>query len=144
MLAPALPNSETEHERNDAAATSGTPHRFELVTSRAAFDALEPAWNDLYERAGRGSQVFQAFNWNWHWCNHYLADTNDTNVSLAVVTAWRGDRLVLVLPLALTRAAGLKQLVWMGEPVSHSGDALVADGDDALPPLSAACRLLRP
>jgi CelD/BcsL family acetyltransferase involved in cellulose biosynthesis len=142
MLAPALANSETVHERDETAAASGAPYRFELVTSRAAFDALEPAWNDLYERAGRGSQVFQAFNWNWHWCNHYLADTNDTNVSLAVVTAWRGDRLVLVLPLAVTRAAGLKQLVWMGEPVSQYGDALVEDGENALPLLSAAWRFV--
>lgn len=140
MLAPAVANSETVHEHDDAA--SSAADRFELVTSCAAFDALEPAWNDLYARAGRGSQVFQAFNWNWHWCNHYLSDSNDTNVSLAIVTAWRGDRLVLVLPLAVTRAAGLKQLVWMGEPVSQYGDALVEDGADALPLLREAWRFV--
>ena len=27
----------------------------------------------LFERAGRPTQVFQSFNWNWHWANHYLA-----------------------------------------------------------------------
>ena len=43
---------------------------FELVTTRAAFDALEDEWNDLFARAGRSAQIFQTFNWNWHWANH--------------------------------------------------------------------------
>jgi CelD/BcsL family acetyltransferase involved in cellulose biosynthesis len=138
MLAPAVPNPEAP-ERDETAAAHDVPYRFELVTSRAAFDALESAWNDLYDRAGRGSQVFQKFNWNWHWCNHYLdeADAQST-LSLAIVTAWRGDRIALVLPLAVIRAAGLKQLVWMGEPVSQYGDALVEDGPGALPLLTEA------
>ena len=43
-----------------------------VVSERASFDALEPEWNDLFRRAGRDAQLFQSFNWSWHWANHYL------------------------------------------------------------------------
>lgn len=98
-----------------------------LVTSRAGFDALETEWNSLFERAGRGEQMFQTFNWLWHWANHYLADDADT---LAIVTVRRAGRLIAILPLALERVAGLRQLVFMGDPVSQYGDAVVDDMPD--------------
>ena len=47
---------------------------FALVTDRAAPSTpSKPEWNDLFSRAGRDTQPFQTFNWNWHWANHYLA-----------------------------------------------------------------------
>jgi len=102
---------------------------FALVTDRAAFDALEPEWTDLFDRAGRGTQVFQTFNWNWHWCNHYLGDGSQGSAApaLAVVTARRAGRLVMVWPLVRERVAGLCQLSWMGEPVSQYGDVLTEE-----------------
>lgn len=93
----------------------------QLVTTRAGFDALEDEWNALFERAGRGEQMFQTFNWLWHWANHYLAETD----MLAIVTLKRDSQLVGVLPLAVERIAGFKQLVFMGAPVSQYGDALI-------------------
>lgn len=106
---------------------------FELITDRSAFDALEHDWNDLFDRAGRGSQVFQTFNWVWHWCNHYLPaqDARGDQRSLAVVTGRRNGHLVLVWPLVSNRIAGLRELAWMGEPVSQYGDVLMDDGPDA-------------
>jgi CelD/BcsL family acetyltransferase involved in cellulose biosynthesis len=106
---------------------------FALVTDRDAFDALEPEWNHLFDRAGRGIQVFQTFNWNWHWCNHYLGEGSRGGAvaSLAVVTARRAGRLVMVWPLVRERVAGLCQLSWMGEPVSQYGDVLIEDRPDA-------------
>ena len=61
----------------DAADFEAAPEActFALITDRAGFDALETDWNDLFWRAGRGSQIFQTFNWNWHWSNHYLPCT---------------------------------------------------------------------
>jgi CelD/BcsL family acetyltransferase involved in cellulose biosynthesis len=105
---------------------------FELVTDRASFDALEADWNDLFRRAGRGTQVFQGFNWNWHWCNHYLgaSDQGGATPTLAVVTARRAGRLVMVWPLATEQVAGLRQLIWMGSPASQYGDILMEDGPD--------------
>jgi CelD/BcsL family acetyltransferase involved in cellulose biosynthesis len=109
---------------------------FELVSDRASFDALEAEWNDLFRRSGGGAQVFQTFIWNWHWCNHYLPAANEgsTAISLAVVTGRRAGRLVMVWPLVSESAAGLRQLAWMGEPVSQYGDVLV---EARLPPRGA-------
>src|SRR4029453_3887517 len=101
---------------------------FALVSERSAFDALEPEWNDLFRRAGRDAQLFQTFNWNWHWANHYLdaASGERKRGALAIVTARRNGRLVMVWPLVAERVAGLRVLRWMGEPVSQYGAVLPA------------------
>ena len=97
-----------------------------VVTERAQFEALEQEWNDLFERAGKDHQLFQTFNWNWHWVRHYLSNTGRSpRRTLAVVVARRDGRLVLVWPLVLERIAGLRVLQWMGDPVSQYGDVLV-------------------
>jgi CelD/BcsL family acetyltransferase involved in cellulose biosynthesis len=111
----------------DEAVTEPAPEacRFALITDRAGFDALETEWNDLFWRAGRGAQVFQSFNWVWHWCNHFLGPAaGEPAVSLAIVTGRSNGRLVMVWPLAAERVAGLSQLAWMGDPVSQYGDVL--------------------
>lgn len=140
-----MPAAAASHDRSTqariGAPDTGSPHRetateeaasgacaFALITGRAGFDALEAEWNDLFRRAGRGTQVFQAFNWNWHWCNHFLGADGNAK-SLAIVTGRRNGRLVMVWPLVSERVAGLSQLAWMGEPVSQYGDVLV-EGDD--------------
>ena len=94
-----------------------------LVETRAGFDALEAGWNALFERSGHSHQVFQTFNWNWHWANHFLGSSR-----LAIVTGHRAGRLVMVWPLVREHAHGLEVLAWMGEPVSQYGDVLVEDG----------------
>ncbi len=111
---------------HDATAIGPAPEgcTFALITSRAGFNALENEWNDLFWRAGRGSQVFQTFNWSWHWCNHYL-DAAADGPSLAVLTGRRNGRLTMVWPLIAERAAGLSQLSWLGDPVGQYGDVLV-------------------
>jgi CelD/BcsL family acetyltransferase involved in cellulose biosynthesis len=114
------------------------PCRYELITTREAFDALAPEWNDLFARAGRGAQAFQTFNWNWHWCNHYLRDGHERGRSLAIVTGRRAGRLVMVWPLVTARVVGLVQIAWMGEPVSQYGDVLVENSSDTVALLRAA------
>ena len=105
---------------------------FALINDRSAFDALEPEWNDLFRRAGRDTHLFQTFNWNWHWANHYLAAAAGERErrSLAVVTVRRHGRLAMVWPLMAERVAGLKVLRWMGEPVSQYGDVLAETAAD--------------
>jgi CelD/BcsL family acetyltransferase involved in cellulose biosynthesis len=101
--------------------------RIEIVSTRAGFDALETQWNALFERAARADQVFQNFNWLWHWANHFLNDKTE----LRVVTGWRDGRLAMVWPLVATKKLGITRLSWMGEPVSQYGDALVEAGPAA-------------
>jgi CelD/BcsL family acetyltransferase involved in cellulose biosynthesis len=96
----------------------------EIVTARARFDALEQDWNALFDRAARPDQLFQNFNWLWHWANHFL----NARTRLRVIAGWRDGRLAMVWPLVETRTFGLRKLVWMGEPVSQYGDALVEPG----------------
>lgn len=116
----------------------------ELVTDRAAFDALEADWNDLFARAGRSTQVFQTFNWNWHWANHYLdgAPGGIAGLKLSIVTARRDGRLIMVWPLVAERVRGITQIFWMGEPVSQYGDAIIEDCPDAHDVLRAAWSFL--
>jgi CelD/BcsL family acetyltransferase involved in cellulose biosynthesis len=140
-LRPTEPDAPHKVDRG-ASADATAACSFAIVRTRAAFEALEAEWNDLFERAGRGSQVFQTFNWNWHWCHHYLAAPTTGASSLAVVTGRQGGRLVLVWPLVKEHAAGLTQLTWMGEPVSQYGDVLIEAGCDALALQRAAWRFI--
>jgi CelD/BcsL family acetyltransferase involved in cellulose biosynthesis len=104
---------------------------FAVVRDRVGFDALEPEWNELFARAGRDTHLFQTFNWNWHWANHYLAaDASSAKTSLAIGTARREGRLIGLWPLVVVRFGGLKVVRWMGEPVSQYGDVLLADEPD--------------
>ncbi len=107
------------------------PCQFEVVTTRAEFDALSEDWDALFAGASTAVQAFQTFNWNWHWCNHYLAAAGEKGPSLAVLTGRRGGRLVMVWPIVVERIAGLVEATWMGAPVSQYGDVLIDDVPDA-------------
>ncbi len=113
---------------------------FDVIESRTAFDALEPEWNALFERAGRGAQVFQTFAWCWHWCNHFLpADAGaGASTRLAVVTGRKDGRLVMIWPLVVERRHGVSTLGWLGDPVSQYGDILVDEACGAREQLAAA------
>ncbi len=117
----------------------------ELITERAAFDALENEWNGLFERAGHSAQVFQTFNWNWHWANNYLHDAPGgiKGLKLSLVTGRRGGKLVMVWPLVSERVRGITQIFWMGEPVSQYGDVLIDNIPDALECLRAGWQFLK-
>lgn len=106
----------------------------DLVTDPAAFETLAPEWDALFGTAGRPTQVFQTFGWNWHWCRHYLDQSPKPRSQLAIVTGRLYGRLVLVWPLMLERVGRLRRLAWMGDPVSQYGDILVAPEaeDDAI------------
>lgn len=99
---------------------------FEIVRSRLGFDGLEQDWNNLCEAAGRGPHMFLTFNWLWHWANHYLPASTE----LAIVTGRRNGKLVLVWPMLIERVASLRQLAFMGAPVSQYGDLIIADASD--------------
>lgn len=150
MLAPALtlerPDAEDVPQAQGAspAGTDAAAAHFDLVTTRAAFDALEDDWNDLFARAGRDTQLFQTFNWLWHWANHYLPPTDDAGgAKLAIVTARIGGRLALAWPMVSERVGPITQLSWMGAPVSQYGDVVIDPDVDAPALLRAALALVR-
>ena len=51
--------------RATAAAQQATRLELQLITSREAFDALEPEWNGLFASSADASRLFLGFNWNW-------------------------------------------------------------------------------
>lgn len=103
---------------------------FSIITEPSSFAALEPEWNDLFDRVASGAQIFQGFNWLWHWSNHFLTNKGRGALRLAIVTGRRNGRLELVWPLAAKQRGPLTVLTWMGEPVSQYGDILVERGPD--------------
>ena len=126
VVAPALPAAALDDQPRYAPPSAAQQEAFEVITTRAAFDALEPEWNALFARGASCTQVFQSFNWCWHWANHYLPK-HPAPCPLAIVTARRDGQLIMIWPLVVTRAAGLKQVAWLGDPVSQYGD-IVVDG----------------
>jgi DNA-binding transcriptional LysR family regulator len=137
MQVAALPSSNRVPARPiEAARVAAGPDRTDshaacslsLIATRADFEALEPQWNALFERAGRPHQFFQTFNWLWHWADHYL----DCDTEPVIVAGWRHGLLVMAWPTIATRALGVRTIAWMGEPVSPYGDVLVEDGPGTL------------
>jgi len=115
----------------------------DFVTDREGFNALEAEWNELFQRAGRGTQMFQTFNWLWHWCNYYLPLSKESHgPRLSIVTARCDGKLVMVWPLVRERSGPIIKLVSMGEPVSQYSDVLVADTSDVTEILRAAWRFI--
>lgn len=141
----AEPHGETASCYADPAAAGFADIEIELVTDRSAFDALEVEWNALFERAGRSAQVFQSFNWNWHWANTYLdgAPGGIKGLKLSIVAGRRDGKLVMVWPLVSERVRGITQIFWMGEPVSQYGDVLIDNIPDALECLRAGWQFLK-
>lgn len=116
--------------------------KLEVITTRAGFDALEADWNDLYRRAGVCHQLFQSFNWCWHWCEHFLA-RDGRGPQLAVVVARRRNRLVMVWPLVQERTRGFIRVEWLGDLVSQYGDVLVERGPEREALLEAGLAYIR-
>jgi CelD/BcsL family acetyltransferase involved in cellulose biosynthesis len=122
---PTVPGPALVPQRADSS-PAVAPVEYDIVTSRAGFDDLDADWSALFDRAGRGDQMFLSFNWLWHWANHYHTASD----RLAIVTARRGGRLIMVWPLTVERVAGMIQLAFMGSPVSQYGDLLIDDITD--------------
>ena len=100
---------------------------FEIVTTARDFAALEPEWTALVERAGDTVLMFQSHAWLAAWLKQFRPVDDG---SLCVVLVRRDPRTGCALPLEVVKQFGLRQLVFMGAPVSQYGDALVEPGID--------------
>lgn len=121
-----------------------TTPEFNIIQSFAGLKDLQQSWNELFEAHGRGPQLFQSFNFIWHWANQ----TPSPEKKLRIVTAHLDGELVIVAPLYMERKFGLKVLSWAGGPVAQYGDILMKDHVDNLMWLKDAfkyvCETLRP
>lgn len=116
-----------------------------VIDSVAGLEALRADWDSLFERAGGPGQVFQTAGFvDLIVRTHGLGNEHEACVAagcscrLAVMTARRGKRLVLVWPMVVRRFAGLRALTWLGEPIARYGDVLIDRDEPAVPLLTAA------
>jgi CelD/BcsL family acetyltransferase involved in cellulose biosynthesis len=94
--------------------------RAEIVTDGAAFAALRPAWQPLWERSG--GYIFQSHDWISGWISA-MADRRDIRLLVALV--WDDDQLRGVMPCAVHRRSGLRMLTWASQLFSDYCDCLV-------------------
>lgn len=133
-----MPVSRT-HEGTAAVAPVGAPSTEEggdellvhVTSDPAAFDALEPEWNDLLERSD--ATVFQTFEWQRTWWRHFGEPRGDARLHLVTVRD-RGT-LVAVAPLWVesARALGMftvRRLLFVGRGDSDYLDVIAARGSE--------------
>jgi CelD/BcsL family acetyltransferase involved in cellulose biosynthesis len=99
--------------------------RFEIVRTAERLASVAPDWARLWT-AGCGL-VFQHPAWITAW---WTSAPDQERRALAIVLAWRGERLAGVLPLATVRRRGFRVLEWAAKDCSDFGDALLADRAD--------------
>ena len=109
-----------------AAALAVAAEKIEIIREAEGLARLGEAWHHLWLRAE--ATIFQSHAWISGWWNN-IPDRDQRG--LVIATAWKGDRLVAVLPLALHPYKGLRLLEWAGRDVCDYCDAIVAP--DAAP-----------
>ena len=111
---------------------------FSISNTAKEFDQLKDDWNKLFEAHGTGTQLFQTYNWIWHWINQFEFSPRN----MVILTGRIEDELVLIAPLILEKKFGLKLLKWIGEPVSQYGDILIKENPQNLQWLKAGFNYL--
>lgn len=127
----------------DKAEISPTPDEiviptFSIITTISEFNKLQEEWNTLFEAHASGTQLFQTYNWIWHWIHQFENNPKD----IKILTGHIDKKLVLLAPLVQEYKLGLKILKWVGEPVSQYGDILIAEDPQNLQWLKAGFNYL--
>ena len=99
--------------------------RIEIVDTAAGLAAMAAAWNLLWCRTG--GLVFQSHAWVTAW---WATAPDQSRRRLQIVSAWRGNDLVAVLPLAVCRRGVFRVLEWAAKDHTDYADAIVAPGCD--------------
>jgi CelD/BcsL family acetyltransferase involved in cellulose biosynthesis len=95
--------------------------RFEIVASSDRLAAIAQQWTQLWQDTD--ACIFQSHSWTMAW---WKAVENRSVFKLRIGLIWKGDRLLAVLPLAITRRKGLRFLEWAAGAHSDYGDLLCA------------------
>lgn len=112
--------------------------RTQIITTRAALDAIADQWQGLETQAA-GAVLFQSCGWS-RTSFDFEAASGNTAFDPIIVTVLDGKRLVAVLPLERIRTRARTVLAPLGHAFSQYSDVLVASGTD---PREAVARLLR-
>jgi CelD/BcsL family acetyltransferase involved in cellulose biosynthesis len=104
-----------------AAINAASTERLEIVQSTARLDEIGPAWTELWQRLN--GLIFQSHAWIAAWWNT-VPDQSARALRIGLV--WSGDRLVAVVPLAISRRKGVALLEWAANAHSDYEDILLA------------------
>lgn len=97
--------------------------RIEIIRDAEGLARLAGPWQALWLRAG--APIFQSHAWLSAWW-HNIPDR--ASRALVIATAWQGEQLIAVLPLATHLHRGLRVLEWAGRDACDYCDALAAPG----------------
>ncbi|MCO5132674.1 MAG: GNAT family N-acetyltransferase [Xanthobacteraceae bacterium] len=93
----------------------------EIVESSERLAAVGEQWTRLWR--DRDGLVFQSHDWISTWWNTI---DRPEQVALRIGLVWNGDRLIAVMPLAISRRKGLRILEWAAVAYTDYGDLLLA------------------
>jgi len=96
-------------------------HRLEIVETSDRLAAVEEQWTQLWHATD--AHIFQSHGWISAWWKT-LSDRE--GFALRIGLAWKDEKLVGVVPLAITRRKGLRWLEWAAGAYSDYGDILRA------------------
>jgi CelD/BcsL family acetyltransferase involved in cellulose biosynthesis len=136
-----------DHRRGPAAVathwsrSAGAIKGVEVVSTRAAFDRLEPEWRAL-ETEATGPVLFQSFAWCRVVFDHRAR--NSAAFEPLILTLRERGRLVAVLPLQRVRSGLARLATGIGEPFQQYTDLILAPDApaDAVERLIEAARRL--
>lgn len=151
-----MPISDTQtagffHSRSriDETTSAVTNTSFRLVTDLQGIRELEQDWRNLEGCMAGHPNPFLGFNWNLHWCEHFLSSEDGrANPTPCILVGKVADQVNMIWPLVLEQNFGMRTLKFMGAPVSQYGDILVEDTPDLATRLKSAwdylCDELKP
>ena len=93
-----------------------------VITNQLELNRLGKDWRDLEQTCLVPPTVFQSFDWVKTWADIHLPI--QPNEKLFIVAGYIKNRLVYVMPLALAKRRGLRNLTWLSQPIAQYGDIL--------------------
>lgn len=100
---------------------SSNAERLEIVRSAERLRAVGPAWTELWNRTD--ALIFQSHAWISAWWDTAV-DRDRRELRIGLI--WKGETLIAVVPLAISRWKGLRLLEWAAASYTDYGNILLA------------------
>ena len=110
-----------------SAGNSLPPSSRAWITDLNQMKAIEPDWRRLEARSTDSLVYFQSFDWCYKWCQGFIAnDGSGSGPQIRIFTFRKNGQIEMIWPLMLvTRRFGIKELVFIGEPLTQYGNILL-------------------